>query len=167
MIMWLIGYMGCGKSTVLSKLREGGSWPTLDTDQRIETDLGMSIGSIFTKHGEHYFRIIERQLCLMSSTQASDLIIATGGGIPVHSFSVDEMKQVGKVIYLRVPIDEMWRRIQSDDTIRPLAEDRQAFFDRFEDRKACYETADIVLSGFEQWNARQWDDFIKQEILNG
>lgn len=160
MIVWLIGYMGSGKTTVAAQLAKAANLAVMDTDETIEQQTKLSISQLFTKHGQSYFRVLERQLCLTMSTASS--VVATGGGLPIHSYSIDEMKQVGKVVYLRMPIDDLWQRVRDDDTHRPLAHDKSTFVAIYEERRAVYETADVIVEDYRDWDVEQWMRFLKE-----
>lgn len=129
----LIGYMGCGKSTVGRSLAETSAVAFLDTDARIEEKEGIPISEIFSKKGESYFRDMETE-CLKAllrekaapSKACEDVlkerkgcVISVGGGLPVREENRTLLRQLGKVIYLKAGPDTVYERIKGDTT-RPL-----------------------------------------------
>ena len=136
--------MGSGKSLLGNELASNLGMELLDTDFYIEQMTGMSIAALWTKHGEQYFRVLERQVCLMIK-EGDNGVIATGGGLPVHSFTIDEMKKSGKVVYLEAKADVLWSRVQANKATRPLAMVEDSFNSRLFERKPIYESADVVL----------------------
>lgn len=133
----LIGYMGCGKSTVGRKLAEKMQLSFLDTDAWIEEREGITISKIFASKGEAYFRDLETD-CLKillneknseneTGDRSSDFdlkekngyVISVGGGLPVREENQRLLQQLGQVIYLKARPDTIYKRIKGDTT-RPL-----------------------------------------------
>ena len=115
----LIGFMGCGKSTVGIKLSWKFKMPVIDTDKLIERDAGVSISQIFEKQGETAFRDMETGLLKELSEQSTTRIISTGGGTPVRSENRAYLRACGTVIYLRISPECVYERLK-EDTTRPL-----------------------------------------------
>ena len=117
MMIYLIGPMGSGKTTIGKILSSRLKYQFFDTDEEIKKKIGMSISSIFNKQGESGFRIIESQtLEELSIKQKS--IISTGGGIVLMKENRVIMKN-GTCIYLKVDFDEQLKRLANSDD-RPL-----------------------------------------------
>ena len=116
----LIGYMGCGKSTVGKNLARICGYTFLDTDEWIEEQQGRSISEIFATDGEEAFREMETA-CIRTLIQDKQegYVISTGGGMPVREVNRKLLKQLGKVIYLSVRPETVYERIKGD-TKRPL-----------------------------------------------
>lgn len=115
----LIGFMGCGKSTIGKQLAEAFGYEFLDMDELIEKHEGTTISEIFATKGEAYFRNLETQAI---SGQLSDLrnkIISTGGGMPISPANHRPLKECGKVVYLKVSPETVLERLKHDTT-RPL-----------------------------------------------
>ncbi len=112
------GFMGTGKSTVGRVLAERLGWPFVDTDQLIEQRLGMSVGEMFSKYGENFFREKE---CLLASELAKTTgrVIATGGGTLVSAANLEALSATGLVFNLTCDPEEIVRRLQHL-TDRPL-----------------------------------------------
>ena len=118
--MILIGYMGCGKSTVGRKLAEVSDRAFLDTDAWIEEKEEVTISEIFAKKGEPYFRDLETE-CLkeLIETGQKGKVISVGGGLPVREENQKLLKELGTVIYLKARPDTVYERLKGDTT-RPL-----------------------------------------------
>ncbi len=123
----LIGFMGCGKSTVGKKLAGALSYEFSDTDAMIEEAYGKTISKMFEEDGEEYFRTAETELLQKLSSEAKGLVLATGGGMPMREENAALLKKIGTVIFLETKIETILERLQND-TGRPLAdgEDREA-----------------------------------------
>ena len=115
----LIGFMGCGKSTVGIKLSYRLRRALEDTDKLIEKKEGISISDIFAQKGEDAFREMEtdclRELLLSQESK----VIATGGGLPMKKENHPLLKALGTVVYLRISPESVWERLKGDTT-RPL-----------------------------------------------
>ena len=115
----LIGFMGCGKSSVGFKLSYYLRRTLLDTDKWIEKKQGISISEIFDRYGESAFRQMETD-CLKALLQTEEhQIIATGGGLPIREENHELLKQLGCVYYLKATPEVVYERLKGDTT-RPL-----------------------------------------------
>lgn len=123
----LIGFMGCGKSTVGKKLAGALSYEFGDTDAMIEETYGKTISQMFAEDGEEYFRTAETELLQKLSAEAKELVLATGGGMPMREENAALLREIGTVVFLEAKIETILLRLQND-TGRPLAdgEDREA-----------------------------------------
>lgn len=115
----LIGFMGCGKSSVGVKLAGAIDYNFIDTDTLIENDYGMSISNIFNEKGEEAFRELETALLRRIVKSAKKTVIATGGGMPLRKENTELLKKAGYVILLRTSTKTTLLRL-SGDTQRPL-----------------------------------------------
>ena len=122
----LIGFMGCGKSTVGKKLAGALSYEFQDTDALIEARYGKTISKMFEEDGEGYFRDAETALLKQLSEDAEGVVFATGGGMPMRAENAEYLRNIGTVIFLETKIETILERLQND-TGRPLAdgEDRE------------------------------------------
>ncbi|MEL6672525.1 MAG: shikimate kinase [Bacteroidota bacterium] len=119
--VYLIGFMGAGKTTLGKQLAESLGWPFLDLDDYIERREGQSVRDIFAQRGEAAFRALERRSLLELTAQAqADRIIACGGGTPCFGDHMDLLNQTGTTIYLQVPVAELARRLEQERAQRPL-----------------------------------------------
>ncbi len=115
----LIGYMGCGKSTVGRRLSYRLRMPYVDTDNLIETKEKTTISDIFATQGEEVFRQMETDCIKSIFDYRQDYVIAVGGGLPVREENREIMKKLGTIIYLRAKPDTIYERLKND-TKRPL-----------------------------------------------
>lgn len=115
----LIGYMGCGKSTLGKKLSYLLRRPYLDTDKMIERKEKKSINAIFASVGEAAFRDMETACVESLFTYRQDHVIAVGGGLPIRECNRALLRKLGTVVYLRASADTIYERLK-DDRTRPL-----------------------------------------------
>jgi shikimate kinase len=145
--IYLIGMMGCGKSTIGPLLAAQLGYSFLDTDITIEKLASQSVAEIFQTVGEPEFRKIETQVLAEVSAHIR-LVVATGGGIAIDRENWNHLHQ-GLVIWLDPSIDLLVERLQTDTT-RPLlatAEDLQTKLDRIlAERRHRYAEADLQIS---------------------
>ena len=146
--IFLIGFMGAGKSTISSTLRKVFAMNVVEMDQIIAEKNGMSISEIFSTYGEEYFRNEETQL-LIDIQEKKNVIISCGGGVPMREVNVEEMKKSGKIILLTASPKTILGRVK-DDHSRPLLENNknEKFIgDLMEKRRKAYEgAADIIIN---------------------
>lgn len=114
----LIGFMGCGKSTVAKELAEKLDMKVIDMDSEIEREEGRSISDIFAEDGEDYFRSLETSF-LERAQGKRKKIISTGGGIVTREQNVELLHNIGTVVFLQADIDHILNNVKSDTT-RPL-----------------------------------------------
>lgn len=115
----LIGYMGCGKSTVGRKAAKALGLTFLDTDALIEAEEKMPIAKLFEEKGEAYFRQRETDTIHRLLGEEKGKIIATGGGLPMREENRELLKRLGTVIYLKAETTTLYKRL-SGDSKRPL-----------------------------------------------
>lgn len=146
----LIGFMGCGKTSVGIKLSYRLKHTFLDTDKQIERKRGRSISEIFATDGEAAFRQMETDCLkeLIADEGSSMQIFSVGGGTPVKEENRGLLKQLGTVIYLKVSPDVVYERLK-EDTTRPLlqTENPKARIEELlSARKDAYEgAADVII----------------------
>ena len=116
----LVGYMGCGKTTVGESIAEATRYTFADTDEMIVAQQGRSISDIFAQDGEPAFRDMETALLVKMLTEKNDTcVISTGGGMPVQKENRNLLRQLGTAVYLRAKPETVYERIKGDTT-RPL-----------------------------------------------
>ena len=115
----LIGFMGCGKTSVGMKYARAHGMQFLDTDQRLEEEFGCSIREFFEKEGEAAFRVSETELLRKLCKKLTGVVLSTGGGMPLREENAALLKQIGRVIYLKASSETTVERLQGDTT-RPL-----------------------------------------------
>jgi shikimate kinase/3-dehydroquinate synthase len=147
-----IGFMGAGKTAALAAAREAGL-KTTELDELLERDLGMPIGEFFEREGEAEFRRREAEVAVPLLERAQGGAIALGGG-SVLSEQVRDALRRHLVVWLRVGVDEAWRRVKGSP--RPLARDRAAFEALMPVRQPLYEQlADAILPSADRGLARR------------
>lgn len=109
----LIGYRGCGKSTVGRLLAERRGWPHIDTDQLIQQRLNRSIAEVFSCEGERFFREVESEV-IAELAPTGPAVISVGGGAVVSEHNRKRLCGLGRIVWLRAPARELHRRITSD-----------------------------------------------------
>lgn len=119
MRVFLIGFMGSGKSYTGRRLANGAAVPFFDLDEWIESREGRSIRSIFEEEGEPYFRERERD-ALREMARFRDAVISCGGGTPCFHDNMSWMNRQGVTIYLRAPAEVLARRLAREQEKRPL-----------------------------------------------
>lgn len=117
--LFIVGYMGAGKSTVGRKLASLMKAEFIDTDIYIENRFRKKVAQIFTEEGEEVFRNREAMV-LQEVTGYGNAIISTGGGMACHHGNMDTMLQCGTVIYLRYTAEELAQRLSDISRGRPL-----------------------------------------------
>lgn len=145
--IYLIGFMGTGKSSVSAELKKQLGYEEIDTDARIVQEQGMAIADIFEQYGEAHFRQLETE-CLIKLQDTKGKIISCGGGMAVKPENVELMKQNGKVVLLTATPETILERVKDDDS-RPLLRNRktvEGIAELMEKRREAYESAaDMIV----------------------
>lgn len=118
--IFLIGFMGAGKSTVARAMKKHYGMRLIEMDEQIEYQEKMSVPKIFEVHGEPYFRKLETDLLEGLSSQ-ENTVVSCGGGVPMRACNVEAMRKSGKVIYLRTSPQQIYERVKTSHN-RPLLE---------------------------------------------
>lgn len=142
--IYLIGFMGVGKTTVSKHLRELTQWEEIDTDKVIVRKKNMSIPEIFEKYGENYFRNLESHI-LQDYAKAGKQIISCGGGVILREENRRTMKKSGTVVLLSASPQTIYENVK-DGKDRPLLngnmnpayiekmmQERQPYYDKAKD----------------------------------
>ncbi|MDR2862673.1 MAG: shikimate kinase [Puniceicoccales bacterium] len=116
--LFLVGFMGTGKSSLGRMLAERWKRPFLDTDALIEQQIKMGIREFFEKNGEAAFRALERE-CIEQWLPADGAVISCGGGLPVPEGMIERLKARGVIVCLFANPETILRRTASS-THRPL-----------------------------------------------
>lgn len=152
-IIYLVGFMGCGKSTAGKKLAGILGWQFLDLDSIIEKKYSLKIEEIFILSGEKTFREYESDT-LRSLDLKGDTIISVGGGAPCFGDNMTYMKQTGKVIYIRMTPAQLKERLVADNKPRPLiagldTDQLEKFIEiKLSEREIFYLRAGEIIDGF-------------------
>ena len=116
-MLYLIGFMGVGKSTIGKKIALQHKVDFIDTDTFIEETLGYSISIAFQKDGENAFREMESDLIHKIKKES---IISCGGGLPIHNNNMQHLLKTGTVIYLKASTKTLYNRLKNQTESRPL-----------------------------------------------
>jgi len=148
--IYLIGFMGSGKSTFGKKLANTLNIPFVDLDQEIVNKIGMSIPSYFEQFGEDEFRKLERETLNSMATLSG--IISTGGGTPCFYDNMEWLLEHGLVVYLKHSAKYLWNRLnQSYVSKRPAlnvmtGEELLTFIaEKLESRSIYYDQAHLHI----------------------
>ncbi len=170
MRIFLVGFMGVGKSTLGALLADDLSLPFIDLDDKIIEKAGTSIPEIFKDRGESHFRLLERQCLLQLIQEKREFVLATGGGLPCHFDNLAMMDEAGLTVYLKAPAQDLTERLSRkiwsrpmlaghandlETHVRNLLSDREAFYDR------CALSVEMDLSQLATENA----EALHHEIL--
>ncbi|NEM96087.1 shikimate kinase [Pontibacter burrus] len=121
MLIFLIGMMGSGKTTLGKELAAELNYSFVDLDAFIEEKEGRTIAEIFAQQGQQGFRELEHKALQTIVANYSQAVVATGGGAPCFFNNIQLMNQAGETIFLDVPIKMLVQRLsQSDLSTRPL-----------------------------------------------
>ena len=167
MKIFLIGFMGCGKTTLGKKLAYILKHQFIDLDSCIEEQEGKTISQIFQEDGEDYFRNLER-VYLNRIIEKEDVVISTGGGTPCFFDNMDQMNENGKTIYINMHPKELLPRLLSSSSKRPLLsgiyekEMLDYVFKTIRSREKYYYKAKIVVMG-SKLTARKLEKFCFRE----
>ena len=116
--LYLIGFMGAGKSTIAWALAKKCPANRIEMDQLIEEQQGMAIKDIFAAHGENYFRDLETEL-LRSFSESTGYVVSCGGGSVLRDEKAALMKENGCIVVLRATPETIYERVK-DSTNRPI-----------------------------------------------
>lgn len=144
----LVGFMGVGKGSVARNLAKECGLFAIDTDDLIESLEKRKIKKIFKKGGELYFRALEQRVANWLCENVNNTIVSTGGGF----YKVSNLKEIGKIIYLKAGFDWIVNRLESHPKAkqkfkkRPLFREKWRAKELYDQREEAYErVADIVI----------------------
>jgi len=166
--IFIIGYMGAGKTTLGKLLARRMNLNYIDTDQFIEKRYHKKVGEIFAVDGEERFRDIEHRI-LQEISEFEDIVISTGGGLPCFNDNMAIMNNTGITIYLEVPEEELAARLKTSKNVRPVLKKRSgnelmAFIkENLSVRKPFYEQANIHFQAGETYMKKDID-FLAQKV---
>lgn len=160
----LIGMPGAGKSTVGVVLAKSIGYKFIDTDLVIQQDQGMVLHDIIEKYGTDGFNIIENNIIRHVNTDKS--VIATGGSAVYGKEAMQNLKSIGKVLYLKLPYNEIKKRLGSLGKRGVLIRKDQTLKELYNERIPLYEKyADITINCYGM-SIREITEFIKRTIIN-
>lgn len=141
--VYLVGFMGAGKTTVARALAKRLDWQVEDIDERVEKRERRDIPTIFRQEGEAYFRAVEQQE-LLALLPTRGMVVATGGGTIVNPVTRELMLRDGAVLWLDAPFATIVERVPRDGR-RPLAADRIEMERLYNQRLMAYGQAHLRL----------------------
>ena len=138
--IFLIGMMGCGKSTVGRQLAALLSCPFTDLDDAIEAHEGRTIPEIFAASGDAGFRVCETA-ALRRACESTPCVVATGGGIVTREENIELMRGHGLVVWLNRPLDDMIADVRQDTRPNLAGDKAERMRTLFAAREALYRRA--------------------------
>ena len=148
--VFLIGFMGSGKSTVGKELAKALNCDFIDLDIYIQEKAGKTIPEIFEQMGETEFRLMEKD-ALRKVAALKNTVIATGGGVPCFYDNISLMNKYGITIYLKLSPVELFKRLTNERDFRPLIANKnddellQFIEIKLAERETFYNQASIVI----------------------
>lgn len=168
MRIFLIGFMGSGKTHWGKQVASRMQLPFFDLDEVIVTELGKSIPELFAEHGEEYFRIAEKDILEDLIDKHDSMILSCGGGTPCFFNNIETMKKFGIVVWLNTHVEVLVQRLIKEKQQRPLLKDipdeglKSFIVRKLNERRMYYELADVVI---DKEDAFTMNDFI-QTVLH-
>ncbi len=150
--IFLIGYMGSGKTTLGRKLASRLNYNFIDLDHALEEQAGMTIAEYFSSFGETAFRVAESEL-LKQTAYPENVIISTGGGAPCFFDNMDWMNANGTTLYIKLSPKTLADRLEHGKEARPILRDKHgdeliAFIaEKLTEREPFYTRAKVVVDG--------------------
>lgn len=154
MVITLIGFMGCGKTTTGKRLAKQLGYEFVDLDTAIENCQERTINQIFAEDGEDYFRKIESEILHIALHQEDNIVLSVGGGTPCFHANMDMIKNHSLSFYLDYPAKLLASRLEKGKHKRPLIKDfnpeelRLFIETTLEKRNRYYNKADYRVQNF-------------------
>ncbi len=151
MKIFLIGFMGSGKSYWGQLLSQKLGIPFFDLDEQVSTHAGKPIPKIFASEGEEHFRLLEKETLHIITESHDSFVMACGGGSPCFFNNIEYMNQAGTTVWINPPAEVLFERLLKDKDQRPLIKElsddqlRGFIVKKFSDRKIYYEQAELVM----------------------
>lgn len=161
--VYLVGFMGCGKSAIGKRVSMYLKIPFYDMDTEISKKMNMSIPEIFEKYGEPAFRQMETEF--LREFRDEFCIIATGGGVATNDENIRLMRESGLVIFLNAPFRDIWRRISTDKN-RPIVQrsTKEEIAALYKARKPYYMKASHIRVQTKKRSLREITKYIAYQI---
>lgn len=168
MKVFLLGFMGSGKTTVGNLLADQCGFGFADTDALIEERTGMSVYRFFLQHGEAEFRKLEHEIIVNIAGLDLPLVVATGGGLPCFMDHIQLINRSGFSIYLRLPAAQLALRLEGKAKYRPMISDVEdidsAISTLLKQREAVYSQARMVHRPAPEEDAEQTTRILFQAL---
>jgi shikimate kinase len=153
-IIYIIGFMGSGKTTAGKKIASLLGWSFIDLDKKIEEHEGKTIPEIFAHNGENYFRKVESEV-LKDIKNQSEVVISTGGGTPCHGNNMEYMLETGFTLYLKLTPGQLKSRLINSKGERPLIKNLDEagllvfINEKLAEREMYYARAELTVEGID------------------
>ncbi len=157
--IFIIGFMGSGKTTHGKKLARKLEYRFADMDQWIEKETGKTVPEIFKEEGEAAFRKMETE-AIHALSKEKNIVISTGGGAPCHAENMELLKSSGLTIYLQLAPAALLSRLKNSKSERPLlaGKSEQEMLETIKEilniREAFYSKADVIVDGLNNVDER-------------
>ena len=151
---FIVGFMGCGKTTWSRKLATKLGYEFIDLDHVLEAKAGMSIAEYFSSFGEDAFRKLESQV-LKETEYAENTVVSTGGGLPCFFDNMDWMNVNGKTLYIKLSPKTLADRLENSKTIRPVLQGKKGdelvefITGKLAEREGFYLQASNIVEGID------------------
>ncbi len=151
-LIFLIGFMGSGKTTLGRKLAARMDYEFIDLDHKLEQQVELSIAEYFTLFGEDPFRKLESEV-LKKTVYPENAIISTGGGLPYFFDNMEWMNANGRTVYIKLSPKTLADRLENGKEERPLLQEKHgealiAFIEqKLGERESFYSQANIIVDG--------------------
>jgi shikimate kinase len=151
MRVYLLGFMGSGKSHWGKLLSQKLTIPLFDLDRQIVEDEEMPINEIFEQKGEEYFRMKEKEILHTLTENNDSFVMACGGGTPCFFNNIDFMNNNGTTVWLNTRMEVLYERLLKEKADRPLLRDlkdeqlKLFMVKKFSERRIYYEQAELVV----------------------
>ena len=151
MKIFLIGFMGSGKTHWGRLLSEKLNIRFFDLDEQVASQEGKPINEIFAEKGEEYFRLLEKDTLHIITERQESFVMACGGGSPCYFNNIEYMNRSGTTVWINAPVEVLYERLMAEKDKRPLirsltdAQLRGFIIKKFSDRKIYYEQATVVM----------------------
>lgn len=151
MRIYLIGFMGVGKTHWGKILSNKLGVPFYDLDELIEEEEGRTVNQIFEEEGEEYFRTKERDILHEFSEMNDSMLLSCGGGAPCFFNNISYMNQMGVTVWLNTPFEILLGRLRQGKEKRPLLKDlddeqlKAYIVKKNADRRMYYEQAKLII----------------------
>lgn len=154
MKVYIVGFMGAGKTTIGQELARRLDVPFFDLDELVESAEGMPVKEIFAEKGEPYFRRRERDL-LRTTRWLERGVVATGGGTFTFEENLRFIKSEGFSVYLFAPFSILKSRIGDKAAERPMFRDEHATQELYLHRLKFYDQSDLKIEMREDESVRE------------
>jgi XRE family aerobic/anaerobic benzoate catabolism transcriptional regulator len=128
-VIALLGLRGAGKTTIGRKLAKRRRVPFVELDKRVEQAADLSLGELFSLHGEDYYRRLEREVLQDVLAGGSSMVLATGGGLVASPDTFAMLRRSATTVWLRASPEDHWNRVVRQGDRRPMADHPQAMAD--------------------------------------